>query len=120
MNLTLPQKLGLAIALLGFLATASTQLTDILSPFGSVAPVIVKEVVSISSVLSGALGIFLATVTSQSSAVKAVQDMQGVTSIRVNALANPTLAALAVDPANPKIDAVPGAAAAVAKIAKGV
>ena len=48
MNLTTVQKIGLAIGVLGFLATAGTQLTDIFAPFGSLAPTIVKEIVSIS------------------------------------------------------------------------
>lgn len=119
MNLTLIQKIGLAIALLGFLATAGTQLTDILSPLGSIAPVIVKEIVSISGLISGGLGVVLAFITGQASAVKAVQAMPGVESIVVNEKANPTLAKLAVDPNQPKIDVAPGTAAAVAQTAKG-
>ncbi len=75
MNLTFPQKLGVAIAILGFLATASTQLTDIFSPLGSIAPVIVKEIVSISSICSAILGIILTTTTTQTGAIKAVVEM---------------------------------------------
>ena len=118
MSLTVPQKIGLAIAILGFLATASTQLTDILSPFGSVAPLIVKEIVSLSSFLSGLLGIFLAAITGQANTIKTVQEMPGVQSIVVNAKANQTLAQLAVDPAQPKIEAAPEAQKAVEETAK--
>lgn len=75
MNLTLPQKIGLAIALLGFIATAGTQLTDIFAPLGSIAPVIVKEIVSLAGFVSGVLGIVLATLTSQTGAIKAVVEM---------------------------------------------
>jgi hypothetical protein len=74
-NLTLPQKFGLAISLLGFLAGGGTQLTDIFSPLGSAAPTIVKEIVSLSGFVSGILGIVLATLTSQTAAVKAVVEM---------------------------------------------
>jgi hypothetical protein len=72
---TTPQKLGLAISILGFLAGGGTQLTDILSPLGSIAPTIVKEIVSLSGFVSGVLGIILATLTSQTGAVKAVVEM---------------------------------------------
>lgn len=104
MNLTLPQKLGLAIALLGFLATAGTQLTDIFAPFGSAAPVIVKEIVSLSGFVSGILGIVLATVSTQTNAIKAVVEMakdpaspvQGV--ITTNDGAGKALAASIVGP----------------------
>ena len=119
MNLTTVQKIGLTIAVLGFLATAGTQLTDIFSPFGSLAPLIVKEIVSVSGLVSGVLGIVLAFITGQVSAVKAVQAMPGVESIVVNAQASPGLAQLAIDPAQAKIDVAPGAAQAVAAAAKG-
>src|SRR5579872_5559694 len=115
MNLTTVQKIGLAIAVLGFLATAGTQLTDIFAPLGSLAPVIVKEIVSISGLVSGVLGIVLAFLTGQVNAVKAVQAMPGVESIVVNAKASPALAALAVDPTQDKVDVLPAAAAAVAQ-----
>lgn len=118
MNLTTVQKLAIAIAFLGFIAGSATQLTDILSPFGSNAPLIVKEIVSLSTFVSGGLGVILAFITGQVNAVKAVQAMPGVESITVNAQANPALAAMAIDQSQPKIDIAPGAAAAVAQSAK--
>ena len=118
MNLTTVQKIALVIGVLGFLATAGTQLTDIFAPFGSLAPLIVKEIVSISGLVSGVLGIVLAFITGQANAVKAVQAMPGVQSIVVNEKADPVLAALATDPLQAKIDIAPGAAAAVAATAK--
>jgi hypothetical protein len=75
MHLTSVQKIGLAIGLLGFLATAGTQLTDIFAPFGSIAPLIVKEIVSTSGFVSGILGVLLAFITGQSSQIKAVVEM---------------------------------------------
>ena len=119
MNLTIVQKIGLAIGVLGFLATAGTQLTDIFAPFGSLAPLIVKEIVSLSGFVSGILGIVLAFLTGQANAVKAVQAMPGVESIVVYAKASPALAQLALDPVQAKIDIAPGATAAVTQTAKG-
>jgi hypothetical protein len=113
------QKIGLAIAILGFLAGASTQLTDIFAPFGSIAPVVVKEIVSISGFGSGILGIIVSNLTGQANQIKAVQDMPGVESIVVNANANKTLAQLAVDPAQAKVDVKSGAEASVNQTARG-
>ena len=119
MALTTVQKIGLSIGVLGFLSTAGTQLTDVFAPFGSLAPVLVKEIVSLSGLVSGVLGIVMAFLTGQANAVKAVQAMPGVESIQVNAQANPTLAALAVDPAQPKIDIAPSTTKdTIAQIAK--
>lgn len=101
------QKISLAIAILGFLAGASTQLTDIFAPFGSMAPVIVKEIVTVSGFISGGLGVFLSSITGQASQVQAVQAMPGIAAITVNKNATAALAALAVDPANTKIQATP-------------
>ena len=118
MNFTTAQKLALTIGILGFVGGASTQLTDILAPFGSVAPTIVKEIVSLAGFISGIFGIMLTFITGQAGQVKAVQAMPGVEAITVNEKANPALAALAVDPAQEKIDAIPAAAAIVAQTAK--
>ena len=119
MNLTLTQKLGISIAMLGFVAGSATQLTDIFSPLGSIAPLIVKEIVTLSGFVSGVLGIVLSFISGQANILKTVQAMPGVESITVNEKANQTLAALAVDPSQAKIDVVPSAAAAVTQIAKG-
>lgn len=113
------QRLALTIAILGLMSGSTTQLTDILSPFGSMAPLIVKEIVSVSTFVSGVLGIFVMFMTGQSSQVQAVRAMPGVENILVNAKANPTLAKLAVDPAEAKIEIKPGAEAAVQATAKG-
>lgn len=69
------QKIGLAISILGFLAGAGTQLTDILSPLGSIAPVIVKEIVSISGLGTGFLGIILMSITGKGAQIAAVVEM---------------------------------------------
>ena len=69
------QKLALTIGILGFVATGGTQLTDIFAPFGSMAPLIVKEIVSLAGFVSGVLGIMLTFTTGQSSQVKAVVEL---------------------------------------------
>lgn len=117
-NLTTAQKIALTIAILGFVAGASAQLTNILAPFGSIAPVIVSEIVSLSVFVSGILGIVLMFVTGQGSQVAAVQAMPGVSKIVVNQNANATLATLAIDPSQDKFEVAPGAQQAVAAIAK--
>ena len=112
------QKLALTIGILGFVATGSTQLTDIFSPFGSLAPLIVKEIVSLSGFATGVLGIVLTFTTGQSGMVKSVQAMPGVEKIVVNEQANATLATLAVDPTQAKIETVPSALPAVQATAR--
>lgn len=118
MNFTTIQKIALSIAVLGFLSTASTQLTDILSPFGSNAPVIVKQIVSLSGFVSGILGVFLSFMTGQASQVTTVQAMPGVEKIVVNEKASAALATLAVDPKQDKIESTPQAARAVEATAR--
>jgi hypothetical protein len=61
----------------------------------------------------------LFVVSGQSNLVKTVQAMPGVESIQVNSQANKTLATLAVDQAQAKVDIIPGANAAVTATAKG-
>lgn len=69
------QKLALTIGILGFVATGGTQLTDIFAPFGSMAPLIVKEIVSLAGFISGVLGIVLTFLTGQGSQIKSVVEM---------------------------------------------
>lgn len=69
------QKLALTIGILGFLGGASTQLTDIFAPLGSVAPIIVKEIVSLAGFIAGILGIVLTFMTGQGSQIKSVVAM---------------------------------------------
>jgi len=112
------QKIALTIGILGFVATGGTQLTDIFAPFGSAAPLIVKEIVSLSGFVSGVLGIVLTFLTGQGGQVAAVREMPGVEKILVNERANATLAAMAVDKSLNKIEAIPSAKATVAETAR--
>ncbi len=69
------QKLALTIGILGFVATGGTQLTDIFAPFGSNAPLIVKEIVSLAGFSTGVLGVVLTFITGQGSQIHAVVEM---------------------------------------------
>lgn len=112
MNLTVSQKFQIALCLLGVLLAGTGQLTVL---FGQVAT---SYIVSAAGLLVAAVSGIGAIVTGQGSQLAAVQAMPGVEKIVVNAQANPTLATMAVDSANPKIEATPQALQAVAQTAK--
>lgn len=116
MNLTSVQKLALIVGVCAFLAGASSQIDPIIAAFVADP----KMVAAISKAITGAFGLTggifavpLTIMTSQGAQVKAVQAMPGVKSIVVSADANSTLATLAVDPAQDKIEAAPEAIKAV-------
>lgn len=108
------QILSTILVILGVLTASAAQLTDL---FG---PQVTKTIISVStllmSVLAGIQGVF----STQGSLVRDVQAMPGVEKILVNEKANDTLATLATDPLNLKIEAKPGAEAAVASTAANV
>ncbi len=111
MNLTPAQWLAIAIGMLGVLAAGGTQLDAV------IGPVAAKSISAASALVSAMLAIPLSVMTGQSSIVRQVSVMPGVEPLKVNAQANSTLAALAVDPANDKIEVKPGAEAAVQRTA---
>lgn len=113
MNLNGKQLISIVIAILGVLMISTAQLTDL---FG---PTLAKSVVSTAALLNSVLASIMAVITSQGSTVKDVLAMPGVDKINVNASANQTLAAIAVDPTINKISATPQAQAAVEATAKG-
>lgn len=113
MNLTTVQKIALAVAILSFLAAGGSA-TDLVAVFGSPAA---KMIASVSSLGAGIGGIIVAFLTGQGATVRMVQDMPGVEKIVVNRQANATLAQLAVDAAQPKIEAVPSDEAQVTRTA---
>ncbi len=126
MNFTFQQKLTMAM---GFVGAAT-------SAFGALNPIMTSTEALIGTVVFGFVSACLAvvaTVTSSASSqiknvtampeaqealVKAVAAMPGIDPLLVNAKANPTVAALAVDPANEKFAPAPGATAAVQAIAR--
>lgn len=113
MNLNGKQILSIILVILGVLMASTAQLNDL---FGSSNA---KIIISIAGLLNAALAGVNTIISSQSSLVTDVQAMPGVEKITVNAQANKALAGLAIDPANEKIDAAPGATQAVNEAAKG-
>lgn len=113
MNLNGKQLIAIAIAVLGVLAVSSANLTDL---FG---PKVAKLAVSAANLLTAIFGSIMAIITSQSGTVKDVLAMPGVEKININAQANQTLAAIAVDPTINKISPTPQAQSAVEATAKG-
>ena len=116
--MNLAQKLALAVGILGFVATGGTQLTDIFSPFGSIAPLIVKEIVSLASFASGIMGVILAFITGGSSQIKAVVEMAKDTHSPVQGIitsATPEGKALAASIPGPIVTAGTPAATDIAK-----
>ncbi len=113
MTLTLKQILAIACAILSAMAVATSQMTEI---FG---PTLAKSIMAGAGLLNTVFSSILAVITSQTQTVKDVQSMAGVEKITVNAQANSTLAGLAVATDNAKIEAAPGADAAVERAANG-
>lgn len=112
MNLTLSQKFQIALCLLGVLIAGTGQLTVLFGPavtsyIVSAAGLAVAGVSGVGSILTG-----------QGAQVQAVQAMAGVDKILLNKNANATLATLAVDPANLKIEPTPAAQSAVEATAR--
>lgn len=113
LNLTPLQIIGIVLVINGALVGSSAQLTDL---FG---PVAVKYIVSIASIGNTVLGGIVSFLSGQGSQIKNVLAMPGVEKITVNSAANPTLAAIAVDPAVNKISPTPQSMDRVAETAKG-
>lgn len=111
-NLTTTQIFAIILVVLGVLGTSTAQLTDLVGAHDT------KLIVSASSLLTSILSGILAMITGQSSQLAAVQAMPGVEKITVNSQANATVASMAVDPLNDKIEPIPQAAAAVEATAK--
>lgn len=112
MNLNGKQILAIVAAVLSVLAVSTVQLTDIIGPGAA------KSVASVAGLGTTIMNSILAIITGQAQIVKDVQDMPGVEKITINAKANSTLATLAMDNENQKIEATPAAAATVAATAR--
>ncbi len=112
MTITPIQWMLITIAALGAISGGVAQMTDL---FG---PLLAKDIASAASFASSIISAILMPLTGQSAQIKTVLAMPGVDSLQVNRLANPVLAAIAVDPAQEKIDAIPSDKAQVAATAK--
>ena len=109
LNLTPLQIIGIILAVNGALTGATAQLTDL---FG---PVVAKDVVSVASIGSAILGGIITAMSGQAAQVRNVLAMPGIEKVTVNAQANQTLSAIAVDPASSKISPTAAAQSDVEK-----
>jgi len=111
-SLTPVQAIALVLVILGAVTGGTAQLDVI------VGAALTKVIVAFASLSTTILSGWIMILTGQSGQLKAVQAMPGIESITVNAQANPTLAKMAVDQTQDKIEATPQAAAAVAATAR--
>lgn len=113
MNLNGKTILAICGAVLSVLMVSTAQLTDL---FG---PGVTKTIISIAGLINMILNSVTVALSTQGSLVKEVAAIPGVEPIRINAQASQTLAALAFDPAQPKIGATAQDKEKVADIATG-
>lgn len=114
MGLNYKQGIAILIAILSVLAISTTNLADLFGP--TTAKVISSTANMLNAMLAGILGVL----TGQASTVKEVAAMPGVERIRINAQADQTLAAIAMDPAMNKVSPLPADATKVAATALGI
>jgi len=111
-NLTPLQMMGIALVINGALIGSTAQLTDIMGPH------IAHIIVSVASLANSVLGGVVTMFSGQATQVKNVLAMPGVQHIDINAQANSTLAAIAIDPNVDKIAPTPASQQQVTAIAK--
>ena len=112
MNLNGKQIISIVGAILSVLMISTTQLTDL---FGTG---VAKSIVSVAGLGNLVLQSIMTAITSQGSQVRDVLAMPGVEKINVNAAANQTLAAIAIDPNVDKIAPTQAALQQVTQTAK--
>ena len=112
MNLNGKQIISIVGAILSVLMISTAQLTDL---FG---PGVAKSIVSVAGLGNLVLQSIMTAITSQGSQVRDVLAMPGVQKIDVNAAANQTLAAIAIDPNVDKIAPTQAALQQVTQTAK--
>ena len=96
-NITQTQWVAFVIGASSFLGGSTAQLTTLFGANGA------SYAASSCALVSGLAGVFLMATTGQSSVVQQVAAMPGVARISVNEQASPALAAVATDPAQPKV-----------------
>lgn len=106
-NITQTQWVAFVIGAASFLGGATAQLTTLFGTNGA------SYIASACAIISGLAGVFLMATTGQGPTVQQVRSMPGVEKIEINGNANATLATLAVDPMERKIQAAPGAKDAI-------
>lgn len=114
MNITRNQWFAIIILGLTVLTGGSAQLTDLIGPYAT------KVVISFSTLATGFLAGVQIILGGQAAQVRDVAAMPGVERVSVNASANPTLAGVALDPAQAKVGATtPEARAVLTETVKG-
>jgi hypothetical protein len=96
-NITQTQWVAFIIGAASFIGGSTAQLTTLIGTNGA------AYAASACALISGLAGVFLMATTGQTSVVQQVAAMPGVSRISVNAQATPELAAVATDPAQPKV-----------------
>lgn len=107
------QIISIFIVVLGVLMVSTAQLTDL---FGAH---VAKGIVSVAALVNSILGGIMGVITGQASMIKEVAAMPGIEPIKVNAQANQTLATIATDPTQMKIEPLAKDEAKVNDIAAG-
>ena len=113
MNLNGKQIISIIGAIISVLMVSSAQLTDLLGPGWA------KYIVTVAGLINMVLQSVTVGLTTQTSQIKDVLAMPGVEKINVNAAANQTLAAIAVDPHVDKIAPTQASITQVEATAKG-
>lgn len=111
--MTMNQILALIAVVLSVLMSATSQLSDVFGPTAA------KDIVAIAGLLNAVITGIIGAYSGQGSQVRNVLAMPGVEKLFVNEKANQTLASIAVDPAQMKIESTPSAEAKVNQTAKG-
>jgi hypothetical protein len=126
-NITIIQWFGIIILFNTTLLGGASQLGDL-----SLTAAAVKAILAVATLGNGFLGGLVTMFggqgtqinnvvsdpQAQAAIVHAMLDMPGLEKMQINGLANKTLASFAVDPTQPKIEAIPTAEAKVVSIAK--
>ena len=114
LNLNGKQLIAIIGAVISAIMVSSAQLTDLLGPG------VAKTIVTVAGLINMIMQSVTVALTTQTAQVKDVTAMRGVEHIDVNSQATPALAAMATDPAQPKVGATtPGVRETLIQSAKG-
>lgn len=111
--MNLNQILAVSIAILGVLMASTAQLNDLLGT------TVAHTIVSLAGLLNSIIASMLAVFTGNAGMLKSVAALPSVDRVQVNTQATPALAAVAVDPEQPKVGGTAQNRAELEQIAKG-
>lgn len=112
--MNLNQILAIILAVLGVLTISTAQLTDL---FGAK---LAHTIGALAGLISSILASVLAVITGNASMLKSVAALPGVDKVSINTQASAAVAAVAVDPQQPKVGATSAVdRPALQEIAKG-